>query len=539
MSDLENYLTVKEAAKKMGVSERTVRDLCKGKKLPGSIQTAKGQPWQIPIEAIQKWIGDPILPSKPFYEQRWFLGLTAVLVLVAAIFAILADSGVRDWVYQQFRGRSFASATEDEALIIVATFYHTEGVADVATHDEIRRAIQKHIDELNLENVRVAIEPTVIQSANRDQAESLGNHYNATLIIWGSDTGVRLEINFLNLKEPYSYAANTTISETAKTQMANPEAYSQFIVDELPRQLTYLSLFALGQSESSKGNYEQAIEFIEAAVPSLLMSNESSFDELELDSAYFRLGWLYETVGNYEEAKNNYDLALNLDSSSADAYNNRGIVNYYLGEFSEALNDYNQAMILAPSLAEPYLGRGIVYSESGEFDKAISDYSRAIELNPAMDSAFTNRGFEYLGQGKLTQALSDFSAAIQINPQSFTAHNGLGLTLSHQEKHEEAISSFYHAILLNLYSVEVYNNRGTSYSSIGQFESAVADYNHGLSIQPDYWPLYFNRGVDLYQMARLEEARIDLITFLQTNPELQTRNYAEDIIREIDSTIQE
>jgi hypothetical protein len=57
---------------------------------------------------------------------------------------------------------------------------------------------------------------------------------------------VRVTVNYLNLKQPYFHAAEVQISETERTQLANPSAYARFVTSDLPGQLTFLSLFAIG-----------------------------------------------------------------------------------------------------------------------------------------------------------------------------------------------------------------------------------------------------------------------------------------------------
>jgi hypothetical protein len=54
----------------------------------------------------------------------------------------------------------------------------------------------------------------------------------------GADTSVRVTVNYLNLKQPYFHAAEVQISETERTQLANPSAYARFVTSDLPGQLT-------------------------------------------------------------------------------------------------------------------------------------------------------------------------------------------------------------------------------------------------------------------------------------------------------------
>ena len=163
----------------------------------------------------------------------------------------------------------FAPAGEDETLILIATFHHTEGVADTDAHNEIRRAIEAAIAELEVTNLRVEVEPTRLTGDDQAEAKKLGERYGASMVIWGADTGVRVTVNFLNLKEPDYGAAAVQISETERTQLANPSAYARFITNDLPGQLTFLALFAVGQSYFTQTDYAAAIRVIDRAVAAL------------------------------------------------------------------------------------------------------------------------------------------------------------------------------------------------------------------------------------------------------------------------------
>lgn len=142
-------------------------------------------------------------------------------------------------------------------------------MTDVNAHGEIKRAIVEQLTELNLDHVRVEIEPTTIGSFDLETARSLGNRYDASLIIWGSDTSVRVEVNFINLKQPYAFASNVAINETVRTQIAAPDDYAQFIVEEVPTQMRFLSLFAIDQSLIAREQYTSAIKVVQSAIESI------------------------------------------------------------------------------------------------------------------------------------------------------------------------------------------------------------------------------------------------------------------------------
>ncbi len=152
---------------------------------------------------------------------------------------------------------------------------------------------------------------------DRAGAQTLGDRYDASLVIWGADTGVRVTINFFNRKQPQATAADVQIEETTRTQIANPSEYAEFITKDLPNQLTFLALFALGQSYYTQAEYEKSAQVIEKAVAKL--GQEPKVEGA--DEAYFRLGWLYQVpLEDLEQAIADYDRAVELNPQYAKAY---------------------------------------------------------------------------------------------------------------------------------------------------------------------------------------------------------------------------
>ncbi|HEY85646.1 MAG TPA: hypothetical protein G4N96_11120 [Chloroflexi bacterium] len=176
-------------------------------------------------------------------------------------------------------------ASDNERLILIASFQYTEGIANTDAHNEIRRTIRDTVTELDISNLRIEVEPnTRLAAEAQAEAKEPGEQYNASMVVWGEDTGVRVTVNFLNLTEPDFDAAAVKITETELAQLANPSAYASFITTDLPAQLTFLSLFAVGQSYYVQEEYREAVRIIEKALASL----PSDMSPLEgVDDAYF------------------------------------------------------------------------------------------------------------------------------------------------------------------------------------------------------------------------------------------------------------
>jgi tetratricopeptide (TPR) repeat protein len=256
------------------------------------------------------------------------------------------------------------------------------------------------------------VAPSELTADQRSSAETLGKQYNATIVIWGEDTGVQVFVNFLNLKQSDFAAAYVPIKEEQRTAFANPSAYNAFIVSDLPGQLTFLSFFAVGQSFYQAENYTQAKELIEQGIASLATGTRIN----GLAEAYFRLGWLYQVpLGDLTSAIADYTKAIELDPKYAAAYNNRGFALYDQGDLAAAIKDYTKAIELDPKLAQLYNNRGNALSDQGDLAAAIQDYTKVIELDPNYALAYYNTAKVYALQGQVEPALPPLRRALELN----------------------------------------------------------------------------------------------------------------------------
>ena len=72
-------------------------------------------------------------------------------------------------------------------------------------------------------------------------------------------------------------------------------------------------------------------------------------------------GLAYYNQGELEEAKHDYDRALELEPSCSDTYYNRGNVHLNLDDFKNAHSDFDKAIQLRNSNPKYYHGKGLVY----------------------------------------------------------------------------------------------------------------------------------------------------------------------------------
>jgi len=479
---------------------------------------------------ILKEFFPPVTPSlQEWIRQHPLIVSLAILVLIVVLMSGLISiganiGGARQQLQKWGRIRAFPSASEDEILIVIASFHHSEGVPDTEIHNEIRRAIQEAAEEVNFSNLRVEVEPTRLAADDQARAEKLGQRYNASIVIWGADTGVRVAVSYLNLKQPDLDAAEVKISETERTQLINPSAYASLVTQDLPGQLTFLSLFAIGQSYYIEGNYEEAIAVIEAAVNSL--ASDGNLPE-GIAEAHFRLGWLYQgQMLDDEQAIAAYSKAIELDPTMVAAYSNRAFA-YFFQSFSDfdqndvnaAFADFEKVIELAPDSARAYESRGMMriaqivaqsYPSTAILspdilDAALADLGRAIELDPDYVSPYVNRGDVYYLMGNSDAALANFNRAIELDPDNTDVYQRRGNVHRSLDELDAALADFDKAIELDPDDAAAYYDRGLVHFEQDDLDAAIADFSEGITLESELSALYDDQGTERRSLSNLDE----------------------------------
>ena len=141
--------------------------------------------------------------------------------------------------------------------------------------------------------------------------------------------------------------------------------------------------------------------------------------------AYLQRGDYSMKKGDYVSARQDLNLALSLNSRSAEALNTRGTLYYLQKEYPAALADLDTAIKIKPAYSRAYSNRGIVRMALGQYDSALADYDQAIvldkyHLNP---EPYHNRAVLYKKQGRYEPALQDYGRAIALDPDYAPAYS--------------------------------------------------------------------------------------------------------------------
>jgi len=276
-----------------------------------------------------------------FWPRGW---QTRAELISAAFLASLVIVRTLIYIREKLLGPKIRPAKEDELLIVVAKFRGPESPdpqmyiarrleADLLMHPDLA------------DRVRVSRFPAVIEEESPEaeigKARVLGETYGATLVIWGEHDGHSAVPHYLVTRE--RERVKTVVELEPATATADLDQFVMHVSEELPKTMTYLSLFTVGQMYYFDNPHSQALSLFSGALGHL-PSGEA-----------------------YQE-------------SAAALHFYRGNTYYYLDKHDRAIADYGRAIELKPDYANPYYGRGLLHQMRGEKEEAIRDFERVLEL---------------------------------------------------------------------------------------------------------------------------------------------------------------
>jgi len=135
----------------------------------------------------------------------------------------------------------------------------------------------------------------------------------------------------------------------------------------------------------------------------------------ERTSYYMGEGAAFMRSGNYAAAINSYGcITQQIDDGYRDAYLNRAAAYAFRREYDEALEDYNVAIRLDGSFAPAYNNRGVIYALIQEWEEAMSDLDQAVSIDGSYVLGYLNRGVVQAAQGNYEAAIADFEQVIDL-----------------------------------------------------------------------------------------------------------------------------
>jgi tetratricopeptide (TPR) repeat protein len=282
-------------------------------------------------------------------------------------------------------------------------------------------------------------------------------------------------------------------------------------------------------------------------------------------AAYYHRGLVLYKLGRYQEALDNYNIALAQDDrintpsftsrsvcsenirESAEKnyfYNSRetdfrpnynvschaqarGDAHFALKSFAAAERDYTTYLLAYPNDPEGYHKRANARFEKGDKQGAIEDYN--VFLQKVRDARiFYSRGNSRTDVGDNQGAITDYIQSLSINPIDVTVYSNRGnartdtATIPDQVQVTPRISA----------NPIAYNNRGIIRRQTGDKEGALEDLDRAISLNSNNPIAYNNRGVIRFDLGDNTGALEDLNIAISLQSNYAEAYYNRGLVKE-------
>jgi Tfp pilus assembly protein PilF len=173
---------------------------------------------------------------------------------------------------------------------------------------------------------------------------------------------------------------------------------------------------ALGLAYADKQQYDDAEEYMRKAIKLYKKQDEPQFGSPGLGEAYNNLGAIYLRQGKWDEAIENFEMAV-IDPryrTPDRAYNNLGWAYYNKGNYKIAMQSYRQSIQANRSFWLPYNNMGIVQFKLENYPEAEKSFLKAIEYNPEWAESYYRLGLTYQKMDRRKQAYLQYKKCSKL-----------------------------------------------------------------------------------------------------------------------------
>jgi tetratricopeptide (TPR) repeat protein len=196
-----------------------------------------------------------------------------------------------------------------------------------------------------------------------------------------------------------------------------------------------------------------------------------------------------------------YDLQVAREPENPTLRLQRGYAYMALDAPTYAIEDFDAAIELDDTLAEAYAGRGEALFHVKEWTAAEEDFEVALALNPDLADAHAWRGYLLSERGRYGPAIEALRQAVELDKGDPWKRIVLAQALLRSGSPGDAKIEYTAALALEGRSTEAYVGRAMAYAEEGDLDAAQADLDSARDIAP-HDPVVLNGQAWLYAWYR-------------------------------------
>ena len=177
-------------------------------------------------------------------------------------------------------------------------------------------------------------------------------------------------------------------------------------------------------AEHTKGILESIKTFLLQEEKRFEKEEELSKKKTALD--HFDRATLYYYRANFELALNEIEKAIEIDKT-AEYLNLRGLILAELGRYDDSKNAYLAALELEPEYSELHNNLGLLFLKMKKMDEAVLSFQESVKKNVNNALAYVNLGKALIELEKYDEALTAYNKALEIDPGNHDAREAIRL----------------------------------------------------------------------------------------------------------------
>lgn len=134
--------------------------------------------------------------------------------------------------------------------------------------------------------------------------------------------------------------------------------------------------------------------------------------------------------GELDKAQKCYDKILKLDSSSVNAWYNKGLIFFKIKKYMESIEFFDNALDLEPGNIKALIYKGLALGSINKYEKSYACFDKALKLNPKNAETWYGKGIVLGKNGKYPEAIEHFDKALELNPDFKSAKDSKKLIKS-------------------------------------------------------------------------------------------------------------
>jgi tetratricopeptide (TPR) repeat protein/peroxiredoxin len=238
---------------------------------------------------------------------------------------------------------------------------------------------------------------------------------------------------------------------------------------------------------------------------------------------YLSYGSIYFQYGYFDQAANSFQQVLVSDPTSAEAAYGLGSAYLSQQKIPEARESFQHATKLQAgypnTTANAWNNLGLIATRVNDAAEAVKSFQEAVRLSPDNLIALNNLGNAYRLQKNGNEARKAFERGLEIDPSDADANYGLAMVFAQADDAAHAEEYLRRALKARPDYPEALNNLGILYLRTQRPEDAIASFETCIRVAPDFDQSYVNLARVYVIENAPGKARSLLLDLLKRHPD--------------------